>query len=1048
MAFIFVQHLDPKHESVLAQLLCKATKMPIEEITDGLKVRPNQVYVIPPNADMSIYHGALHLSPRATTAGLYMPIDNFLSSLAEDQGAKAVGVVLSGTASDGTEGLKAIKAGGGITLVQDPESAKYDGMPRAAVAGGAVDFVLPPAQLAKELARIGRHPYLTYKQTAAVAELLPTGEGDPKVNDDLINFLTSFNMPMIMVDRGLRIRRFTAEAEKALNLIPADIGRPLGDIKLSADWPDLEDLAAKVIDDITMAELERKGKDGRWYSLRLRPYKTAENKIDGAVMTFVDIDEIKRTRQAIEDARDYAQAIVATVREPLLVLDGSLKVVSANPSFYRLFQTAPKETEGTLIYELGNGQWDIQRLRQLLEDILPRSTEFSDYEVIHDFEQIGRRIMLLNARRLERPEKERQMILLAIDDVTEQKRAEEELENMAKFPSENPFPVIRVNRDGKILFANDASRSLLVEWNSEVGSNAPTFWRQIVAQVLKSSQVKENIEIEHQDRVLSFAAAPVIEAGYVNFYGVDVTERRLISEHHQRIVETTLDAFGIIDRQGRFTEVNDAYCRLLGYSRDELLSLGIKDLEAAETATETGDHLRQIMETGSDHFETRQKRKDGALIDFEVTAAYSTATNRFYAFLHDISARNRAKEMSDALNEINMIVGSTFDFAASMPEVINKAIEAIGCEAGAVALWEDDRWTVGYSAGLQPEFTGVRFTDDQAPHFRIAREMQAPVIVDDVDTDERVPTQRMREANIRSFILVPLIVKGEVFGACSFHYTSAPTAFTEIQVDFARKLAAALSLVITNVKLFDAQHEIAETLQEALLTVPDHISDLAFGRLYESAGEASRVGGDFYDLFELDRDRVGILIGDVSGKGLSAAIITSMVKDSIRAYAFENMAPAEVLTKTNDVIVKSWSEMTFVTAFFGIFDRSNGRLTYCAAGHPPALIQKKDGAIETLEVSHGVIGMFEDTVFTDPSLFLASGERLVLYTDGVTEARRDGRFFGEEGLYRLLKENADIPVEELPSAIFRGVSNYVGGVLSDDLAILVIARQHSQSQNQ
>ncbi len=160
LALVLVQHLDPGHESLLAKLLSKATMMPVAEVEEGMTVEPNHVYVIPPNKTMGIASGTLHLMARGEPMAKHLPIDYFLTSLAADRGNRAIGVILSGTASDGTMGLKAIKSEGGITFAQDIKSAKYDGMPRSAIAAGCVDFVLPPEGIASELARIGRHPYL------------------------------------------------------------------------------------------------------------------------------------------------------------------------------------------------------------------------------------------------------------------------------------------------------------------------------------------------------------------------------------------------------------------------------------------------------------------------------------------------------------------------------------------------------------------------------------------------------------------------------------------------------------------------------------------------------------------------------------------------------------------------------------------------------------------------------------------------------------------------------------------------------------------------
>ena len=183
MAYVLVQHLDPSHESALTELLAKATEMPVRQVTDATPVEPNHVYVIPPNVDMIIAQGILRLTLRTETRGHHMPIDRFLRSLAEDQRSNAIGVILSGTASDGTLGLAAIKAEGGITFAQDEKSAKFDGMPQSAIAAGCVDFVLSPDAIAGELASIRAHPYLAPSSSSRTAELVP--DGDPQLKDIL-----------------------------------------------------------------------------------------------------------------------------------------------------------------------------------------------------------------------------------------------------------------------------------------------------------------------------------------------------------------------------------------------------------------------------------------------------------------------------------------------------------------------------------------------------------------------------------------------------------------------------------------------------------------------------------------------------------------------------------------------------------------------------------------------------------------------------------------------------------------------------------------------
>src|SRR5258708_27006665 len=175
MAFVLIQHLDPTHESMLAPLLARKSALPVNQVTDGMAVEASHVYVIPPNTRMGIHDGLLKLMQRPAAGGKNMPIDFFFQSLAESRKDAAIGVILSGTATDGTFGLKAIKAEGGICFAQDEASAKYPGMPASAIAAGCVDFTLPPRKIAAELTRISRHQPASPPFDAAAPPALPPG---------------------------------------------------------------------------------------------------------------------------------------------------------------------------------------------------------------------------------------------------------------------------------------------------------------------------------------------------------------------------------------------------------------------------------------------------------------------------------------------------------------------------------------------------------------------------------------------------------------------------------------------------------------------------------------------------------------------------------------------------------------------------------------------------------------------------------------------------------------------------------------------------------
>lgn len=236
------------------------------------------------------------------------------------------------------------------------------------------------------------------------------------VNNDLNNILTSVNIPILIIGTDFRIRRFTPPAEAVLGLIPADMGRPLDDLNLRIVVPHLGTILKQVIETLEVRTEEIQDRDGHWYSLRFRPYKTVDKRIEGVVLVLLDIEPNKRLLQA-QDMRDcYAQAIVETVREPLVILDGNLRVQNANRAFYELFRVVPEEVKGQLFYQLGNSQWNISRLRELLEQILPQNTHFENFQVDADFAEIGPKHLVLNARRIDRAGEVGTLILLTIEE--------------------------------------------------------------------------------------------------------------------------------------------------------------------------------------------------------------------------------------------------------------------------------------------------------------------------------------------------------------------------------------------------------------------------------------------------------------------------------------------------------------------------------------------------------------------------------------------------------------------------------------------------------
>jgi two-component system, chemotaxis family, CheB/CheR fusion protein len=245
--------------------------------------------------------------------------------------------------------------------------------------------------------------------------------------NDLNNLLNSTEVATLFLDRSLCIRWFT-QSMKALELLPSDIGRPISHFAQRFTGGDLVDDARRVLDRLLPSEAEVVDDLGRWYIRNILPYRTADDRIDGVVVTFTEITDRKRRETEVNEAREFAEAIVQAVRFPLVVLTPELRVKSANPAFYDTFQVTPEETEGRYLGQLGNRQWDIPELDQRLSKVLPQRTELADLEIEHEFERIGRRMMVLHARPLDGA----QLILLGMVDLTERKRGERERELLTR----------------------------------------------------------------------------------------------------------------------------------------------------------------------------------------------------------------------------------------------------------------------------------------------------------------------------------------------------------------------------------------------------------------------------------------------------------------------------------------------------------------------------------------------------------------------------------------------------------------------------------------
>ncbi|MGC1275581.1 MAG: PAS domain S-box protein [Planctomycetaceae bacterium] len=415
------------------------------------------------------------------------------------------------------------------------------------------------------------------------------------------------------------------------------------------------------------------------------PIRIVEGEVAGVVLVFRDVSERRRHERQVPDALDYASNIIATLREPFLVINGDLKVHTANRSFYENFGATPQETEGVFIYDLGNGQWNIPGLRAVLTEVLADHHPVVDYEVEHDFPAIGRRHMLLNAVRIRKPGNHSDLILLAIEDVTERKRAEADAHFLASIVNSSGDAIIGKSLDGIIQSWNPAAVRMF-GYTAEQAVGRP------ITLIIPAERTDEEAgilarlrageRIEHFDTVrvrsdgrlvaVSLNISP-IKDGAGRIVGAskiarDVTDRKqaeyalTVSEvRYRRLFEAAKDGILILDTgTGRITDANPFMADLLGYSHDDFMDKELWEIGLFSDKSDNEAAVRELQQTGYiryEHLPLESKR--GRRVEVEVVANVYQEDHQpvIQCNIRDVTERSRmerkVKEQTEALADLH-----------------------------------------------------------------------------------------------------------------------------------------------------------------------------------------------------------------------------------------------------------------------------------------------------------------------------------------------------------------------------------------------------------
>jgi PAS domain S-box-containing protein len=528
------------------------------------------------------------------------------------------------------------------------------------------------------------------------------------------------------------------------------------------------------------------------------------------------------------------------------------------------------------------------------------------------------------------------------------------------------------------------------------------------------------------------------------------------------MLEASIDAIVSMDHRGRVVEFNAAAERTFGYSADEAVGREMAELIVPPQLRDSHrDGLRRYLATGEPHVLGRRieivaMRADGREfpVELTITRIELDGPPMFTGFIRDISARKRREQYDRFLAEAGALLGASLDLDETLAAVTRLAVPAVA-DWCAIDLLDDDGSIRRVAAAhTDPSKTELAYElgrqwpselDDEGGFGHVIR-------TGEPEHHEEIPPEAMawlpreyRETveslGLRSVVIVPLrSPDGRVRGALALVTAESGRTLGEHDVVLGLELGRRCGVAIDNARLYRERSDIAHTLQQSLLP-PElpAIPGVAVAARFRPAGEAVEMGGDFYDVFELADDSWAMTIGDVCGKGPSAAALTALARYTLRAVTMHDARPDRVLALLNEAILRDRGDDRFCSVAFARLERSERGVAVDIAygGHPKPLVVRADGAVSEAGGSGPLLGLWPDAELTSERIDLRPGDSLILYTDGVTDARAPERILSERDMAELLRSAAGSGAFEIARRV-ESASTSGAEEPRDDIALLVI----------
>jgi serine phosphatase RsbU (regulator of sigma subunit)/DNA-binding response OmpR family regulator len=368
--------------------------------------------------------------------------------------------------------------------------------------------------------------------------------------------------------------------------------------------------------------------------------------------------------------------------------------------------------------------------------------------------------------------------------------------------------------------------------------------------------------------------------------------------------------------------------------------------------------------------------------------------------------------------------------------------------ASRCVIWLSERGTLvprtvlGVSPEEREQWTSEEVeARDFGPILQAALNRGEPRVVTDAQEEGLVKTDLPERQNIRSTLLLPMVFLRNVIGVAWLDQPGEKREFTEQELRLGRMIAGQAAVAIENAQTFEQERTVASTLQQSFIPRTEiELPGFDIKSRYEPAFAAAQVGGDYFDYIELEDGRLGVVMGDVCGKGVTAAVFTAMAKYMLRAYAVEDPSPASVITRLNRSLYSQMSEdCMFITLVYGVLDTQTGEFNYVNAAHPyPLVYHPERDEMNELPTTGGMVGALPAMEFQEGRTRLEPGSVLLLYTDGVTEARTGSDMLEIQGVQAVLRRAAGTSARTICDLVYRRAVEFSGGSLKDDVAIVAI----------